>query len=198
MRALAVLEHVGQADRHTVVGGRVVHGDRVVPLVVLRLTLFSETIKTPDTIPRLLALQRIDDSKPNSNSAIESSTTPIEAQGPSTPYLIVFAQLNRGINGFRDTLHGGVLAALFDEVLGMCAECYRLSHAPGKAWLLTASLEIQYRGPVSTPGPVCVRTWIERWEGRKWFLKCEMVDEGGVVRAEGRSLYVASKDLAHL
>jgi hypothetical protein len=49
------------------------------------------------------------------------------AQGPDDPYFVVFAQLEGG----------GVLEALLDEALGLCAEGCRETLASGKSWLLT-------------------------------------------------------------
>ncbi|RMZ84100.1 hypothetical protein DV738_g709, partial [Chaetothyriales sp. CBS 135597] len=72
-------------------------------------TFFSRTINSNDTIPRMLALFR---TKQSNEAEAEASTA-------ANPDLIVFVQLGNGLNGFRDTLHGGALASLFDEVIGL-------------------------------------------------------------------------------
>lgn len=168
-------------------------------------TFFSRVIKTHDTIPRMFAAMRKSDLHlPHSHRTKDvgtatSAENPSPApQGPSDPYYVVFAQLESGTNGFPDTLHGGVVAALFDEALGLCVEGYREAVSTAKTWLYTASLEITYRAAVTTPGAVLIRTWIEKTEGRKWFVKGQLLDEDGAVKAEGKSLYISSKTRASL
>lgn len=144
---------------------------------------FKKTINTHDTVPRVLTFIR----KPDITSNNEDFSR--------EPHFIVFAQLKSGINGWEDTAHGGVLAALFDEALGLCAEGYRgfnkRSNETGP--LYTASLEITYRAPVLTPSVMQIQTWVRRTEGRKWFLEAKMLDQGGAVRAEARSLCVSQR-----
>jgi len=143
---------------------------------------FKKTINTHDTVPRVLTFMR----KPDGASDDTDNAN-------SDPHFVVFAQLEPGINGYEDTAHGGVLAALFDESLGLCAEGYRVFISDETALLYTASLEISYRAPVRTPGIVQIQTWVRRREGRKWFLEARMLDQTGVVMAEARSLYVSQK-----
>ncbi|KAL6253043.1 hypothetical protein RBB50_000763 [Rhinocladiella similis] len=152
---------------------------------------FSKTISSYDTIPRMLALMRREDLQPSTPETRTSADIP--AQGPQDPYFVVFAQLESGVNGYRDTLHGGVLAALFDEALGLCVEGCRETFSSGKSWLLTASLEINYRSAVTTPGIVLIKTWLEKKEGRKWFLKAQLLDQDNLVKAEARTLYISSR-----
>ncbi|KAJ5619134.1 hypothetical protein N7510_003118 [Penicillium lagena] len=143
---------------------------------------FKKTINTHDTIPRVLTFMRKPDITPNNEDLSE-------------PHFIVFAQLEPGINGWEETAHGGVLAALFDEALGLCAEGYRVFNNGSNetAQLYTASLEVTYRAPVLTPSVMQIQTWVRRREGRKWFLEAKMLDQGGAVKAEARSLYVSQR-----
>ncbi|KIW12613.1 hypothetical protein PV08_09891 [Exophiala spinifera] len=157
---------------------------------------FSKTINSHDTIPRMLALMRKEDLQHPTPQTTTSVDTP--AQGPQDPYFVVFAQLESGVNGYRDTLHGGVLASLFDEALGLCVEGCRETGSPGKSWLLTASLEVNYRSAVTTPCIVLIKTWLERTEGRKWFLKAQLLDQDNSVKAEARTLYISSRNHASL
>lgn len=112
-------------------------------------SFFGTTINTADTIPRMLALMRNGDFERLCSSASAAaaaaagggeSDISTEANGHENTGFIVFAQLGRGVNGFRDTLHGGVLAALLDEVFGPCAEGYRATVSGVQAQIYTDTI----------------------------------------------------------
>ncbi|PBP17650.1 hypothetical protein BUE80_DR011551 [Diplocarpon rosae] len=46
---------------------------------------------------------------------------------------------------------------------------------------MTAYLNVTYRKPVSTPGAVLVRAWVERVEGRKIFGRGVIEDGDGAM-----------------
>ena len=69
-------------------------------------------------------------------------------------------------------VHGGYLAAAFDEVLGMAQS---LGGKPG----MTGTLTVRYRSPTPLHLEVDLRGWVERVEGRKIFTR-------GTLHAEGR------------
>ncbi|KAJ5833605.1 hypothetical protein N7474_001916 [Penicillium riverlandense] len=144
---------------------------------------FKKIINTHDTVPRVLTFMR----KPDITSSNEDHS-------PEPDY-VVFAQLESGINGWEDTAHGGVLAALFDESLGLCAEAYRVFNKDSNetGTLYTATLDVSYRAPVLTPSAMQIQTWVRRREGRKWFLEAKMLDQDGAVRAEAKSLYISER-----
>lgn len=54
----------------------------------------------------------------------------------------------------------------------------------------TASLKIDFRRPVRTPGVLLCRSWLERREGRKLWVKGRVEDGQGGLYAEGESLWV--------
>ena len=61
-------------------------------------------------------------------------------------------------------IHGGFIAAAFDEVLGMAQS---LTGRPG----MTGTLTIKYRSPTPLNTPIVFRGWVERVDGRKIFTK---------------------------
>lgn len=69
-------------------------------------------------------------------------------------------------------VHGGYVAAAFDEVLGYAQS---LSGRPG----MTGTLKVIYRTPTPLHTRVAFEAWIERTEGRKLFVK-------GTLRTEDR------------
>lgn len=79
-------------------------------------------------------------------------------------------------------VHGGVIAALFDEVLGLAQA---LSGHPG----MTGRLEISYRAPTPLHVPLRVVGRFDRVEGRKIFTSGE-ITAGGRLCAEATGLFV--------
>jgi acyl-coenzyme A thioesterase PaaI-like protein len=61
-------------------------------------------------------------------------------------------------------VHGGYIAAAFDEVLGMTQS---LTGRPG----MTGTLTIKYRAPTPLHQEIVYRGWVDRIEGRKIFTK---------------------------
>ena len=82
-------------------------------------------------------------------------------------------------------VHGGFIAAGFDEVLG-----FTQAHAnrPG----MTASLKIDYRSPTPLHRELHYRGRIERVDGRKTFTTAELlVADDGRVCAQATGLFIA-------
>jgi acyl-coenzyme A thioesterase PaaI-like protein len=129
---------------------------------------FNIAIKSNDTILRALAFIR-------KLGSLHSPPTDEKGKDLSysvdNPFFITFCQIESGVNSYINTVHGGVLAALFNETLGFCAEAYRVFVSLEGGHLLTAKLKVSYRLPMPTPSTVVIKTWVRRKEGRKWFLK---------------------------
>jgi acyl-coenzyme A thioesterase PaaI-like protein len=79
-------------------------------------------------------------------------------------------------------VHGGVIAALFDEVLGLAQA---LSGHPG----MTGRLEISYRSPTPLHTPLRVTGRFDRVEGRKIFTSGEIA-AGDRLCAEAVGLFI--------
>jgi acyl-coenzyme A thioesterase PaaI-like protein len=87
--------------------------------------------------------------------------------------------LNALYEGPPDTVHGGVVALVLDQILGEAAAA---GGSPG----MTGTLTLRYER--NTPlGDVSAEGWIDRVEGVKTIVKGEMRDAEGqtTVRAEG-------------
>ncbi|ODH49027.1 hypothetical protein GX48_04852 [Paracoccidioides brasiliensis] len=183
---------------------------------------FSNVINSPETIPRMIAVIRRPELnlnhmasaaiKPGDNSekpltaAVAAAAAAAPAPAPATgqqpsaaaePDFLLFVQLGPSLSGFRDTVHGGILATLLDETLSNCVEGFRQDMAAvgtqERPRLYTANLQISYRLPVATPGVIIVKAWLKGVEGRKWFLEGHVVGEDGRVRAEAKSLWVMER-----
>lgn len=80
-------------------------------------------------------------------------------------------------------VHGGYLAAAFDEVLGMAQS---LGGKPG----MTGTLTVRYRSPTPLHVELALRGWVERVEGRKIFTR-GTVHAGDRLCAEAEALFIS-------
>jgi len=80
-------------------------------------------------------------------------------------------------------VHGGYLAAAFDEVLGMTQS---LAGAPG----MTGTLTVRYRRPTPLHVPMRFEGSLDRVERRKIFVTGRLLDAGGEVTAEAEAIFV--------
>ncbi len=80
-------------------------------------------------------------------------------------------------------VHGGMVAAMFDELLGFA----QLSAG------FTGSLTVRYRKPTPLHRELAVRAWQERADGRKRIIKgtCHL---DGVLLTEAEGLFIAPRD----
>ena len=144
---------------------------------------FSKTINTISTISRILALVQ---------KRVLESPENFQSFRPEFPLYISLVQVGPDLSGFLDTAHGGALASLLDETIGLCAETYRqFTSNSTKSRLYTASLEISYRAPVSIPGAIMIKVWVKKNEGRKFFLEAQILGEDNTIKAEAKSLYIS-------
>lgn len=80
-------------------------------------------------------------------------------------------------------VHGGYVAAAFDEVLGAAQS---LSGEQG----MTARLVTNYRSPTPLHEPLRIEAWVDRREGRKIFVQGTM-KAGPRLTAEAEGLFIA-------
>jgi len=80
--------------------------------------------------------------------------------------------------------HGGAVAALFDEALGIAV------HVTGVP-AVTARLEVNYRRPFVLGRRHLVEARIDRREGRKYYVNGTVYDEQGVLVADAVGLFIA-------
>lgn len=87
------------------------------------------------------------------------------------------------------SVHGGLVAAAFDEVMGAAQA---LTGNPG----MTGSLTIDYRAPTPLHSPLIITAWADRIEGRKIYVEATL-HAGETLCAEGHGLFI-SVDFAKL
>jgi acyl-coenzyme A thioesterase PaaI-like protein len=87
--------------------------------------------------------------------------------------------------GPPNCLHGGYVAAAFDEVLGFAQS---LTGNPG----MTGRLEISYRSPTPLHSLLAFEAWVEKVEGRKITARCTL-KAGDRLCAEAVGLFISIK-----
>lgn len=92
----------------------------------------------------------------------------------------VFTEPNEGPPGH---VHGGYIAAAFDEVLGLAQS---LTGRPG----MTGKLSITYRSPTPLHATIEFKGWVERVDGRKIFAKGASYN-GATLCAEAEALFLS-------
>lgn len=80
---------------------------------------------------------------------------------------------------------------VLDDVIGTVADCER----PEDKSTMTAYLKTDYRKPVTTPGIILARAWLEKQEGRKMWGRGVIEDGEGNVLAEGEALFLVVESL---
>lgn len=84
------------------------------------------------------------------------------------------------------SVHGGFVAAAFDEVLGYVQS---LSGHPG----MTGTLKVIYRSPTPLHTPLLFEAKLERVEGRKIFTSARL-EAGGVLCAEAEAIFISFRE----
>ena len=136
-------------------------------------TFFARTLNTPTTMQAWQIFYR---------PSISPSTRPDE--------ILTLVKLGTDLNGFSDnSAQGGFVAALLDEVIGLACQ----AQVRSKVFTLTATLKVNYKRPVKTPGVVLVRSWVHKEEGKKQWGRGTVEDGMGNVLSEGEALYIKTK-----
>lgn len=145
-------------------------------------TLLWRTLKTPSTFAKSLAQYR------RPEQASEQSIRPTAL----TEELRIFWQLGADLNGFPDTLHGGIVGTLLDDCMGLLLVLRRSdSRVKFDMGCVTAYMNTKFLRPVPTPGPVLVHArLVENKEDRKFKLEAEILDADNQVLASGECLYI--------
>ncbi len=89
--------------------------------------------------------------------------------------------------GAPDVVHGGIQAALLDEVLGMAGHC-AIDDEAGEPEIVTADFRLSYLRPCPAGEPLRILGELVRTEGRDLYLRGEIRNAAGEVmtRAEAR------------
>lgn len=120
--------------------------------------------------------------------------------------VITLLSLGAGVNGYPHVCHGGMIATILDEVMGILLSVNKdreedsartiLGRSPSarqRMATVTAELLVKYLMPVATPQTVCVRVWFSKCEGRKLWVQGTIEDDRSTVLARGEGLFVKTE-----
>ena len=162
----------------------------------------------PKTLEPLSRVPKPDTTEDNLFAVTLSSGTTIShfllfhrapaAAGERIDELSALLTLQDGLNGFPGVCHGGVVAAVLDEVVGQLTPLNRAALGGAGDIYMTVDLRTRFRRPVRTPCSVLVVARLLRVEGRKVFIAAEMTGEDGLVLASAEAVFVRIQDGARL
>lgn len=139
--------------------------------------LFSRTLNTASTIPRLLFFY--------------------DRPSPSMPVTEVRALITLGedVAGHKGVCHGGVVMSLLDEVAGELGGVNQMmGTVPPHQMLVTAYLNTKFIRPLMVPSTVYGRSWMTKVEGRKYYVEVVIEDENGVAVASAEAMFMAMRE----
>jgi thioesterase superfamily protein 4 len=145
-------------------------------------SFFAETLQTERTIRKCLTL----------------NTRPDEKSDPPVREVFTFFELGNGVNGFPNISHGGFVATLLDEEMGilLTVNQQHLNKQTGRddeITSMTAYLNIRYLAPVRTPGIVMGTAKVVKSEGRKLYVRAALEDENRKELAVAECLFIKAK-----
>jgi acyl-coenzyme A thioesterase PaaI-like protein len=106
---------------------------------------------------------------------------------------VMQVSLGKAFEGAPGRAHGGIVAALIDETMGLVL-------AISDVLAYTVQLDISYLAPTPINEPVVARAWLEKRDGRKLFIAAK-VQVGAIELASASGLFIAvdpQKFLEHL
>lgn len=144
-------------------------------------SLFARTLASPEAnaVRRFVMFTR--QSTSPTAIALAPSSSPIEQ--------CMLVSLGDGADGKSGRAHGGLNALLLDHLLGRTASVSSGSTAPA-----TATMTIDYKAPIDTPGIYLVRGWPISVEDRKNWVGGVIEDGHGHVKAQGKALFIAQRE----
>ncbi len=96
---------------------------------------------------------------------------------------VMEVSLGDAFEGAPGRAHGGIVAALIDETMGLVL-------AINEELAFTAQLDITYVAPTPINQPITARAWLAKRDGRKLSISAK-VEAGTLVIAEANALFIA-------
>lgn len=97
--------------------------------------------------------------------------------------VVSFATVPDMYEGPPGYLHGGIIATLLDEAMSKSVRAQGIV-------AMTRRLEIEYLRPVPSGSPIRMEGRVRQSDGRKHWVEAKILDEGGIVLAEGKGLFI--------
>ncbi|KAK5094193.1 hypothetical protein LTR70_004235 [Exophiala xenobiotica] len=135
-------------------------------------SMFAQTLYTPTAIRAQLDFKR-------------PATEPDAITSQEYCYLL---SVGTGVDGLKGRAHGGFNALILDQMTGWVASQVSGTFAPA-----TATMTVDYKAPIDTPGVVLCRGWPVESSGRKTWVKARLEDGTGRVLAQGKALFISPR-----
>jgi len=97
--------------------------------------------------------------------------------------VVSFPVVPSTFDGHPGYLHGGIIATLLDEAM---SKAVRAKGLPS----MTRKMEVDYLRPVPSGAPLRIEGRVVRDEPRKHWAEARVVNEKGIVLAEGKGLFI--------
>jgi len=97
--------------------------------------------------------------------------------------VVCFATVADTYEGPPGYLHGGVIATLLDEAMSKAVRASGLV-------AMTRRLDVDYLRPVPSGTPIRIEGRRLRGEGRKHWTEARVLNENGLVLAQGKGLFI--------
>lgn len=99
----------------------------------------------------------------------------------------IFSDLTLGVDheGWQGIAHGGIVAALLDEVMEWAL-------FEDEAWGMTAELRVRYHRPVPIGAPIRVEGWVVEGRRRRYRTASRVLDHEGLTLAQAEGTYLAA------
>lgn len=140
-----------------------------------------EVVFTPDATRRWMH-----DAHSPMLGALNPAAPPLEIEVVDTekgPRLRGEVTLTATYEGAPRTVHGGIVSALMDEMLG---NAQRVAQVAG----YTGTITTRFRAPTPTYTPLVLEAWVDRVEGRKIFMAGTM-HAGELLCAEADGIFIS-------
>ena len=96
---------------------------------------------------------------------------------------VIEAPLEKAFEGAPGRAHGGMVAALIDETMGLVMSIQGVV-------AFTVQLDVAYRAPTPIFRPIVAKAWLDHVDRRKLFIACEVRD-GDTICAEAKGIFVS-------
>ncbi|KAJ9664550.1 hypothetical protein H2198_000201 [Neophaeococcomyces mojaviensis] len=107
-----------------------------------------------------------------------------------TPYEYCYLlSIGSDLDGMTGRAHGGFNAMILDQITGEVSSNVTGSFAPA-----TATMTVDYKAPIDTPGIILVRGWVVEMSGRKTWAKAVLEDGDRRVLASGKALFISPRE----
>ncbi|KAL8947577.1 MAG: hypothetical protein Q9222_006155 [Ikaeria aurantiellina] len=102
--------------------------------------------------------------------------------------MITLYSVGNGLDGHENVIHGGFIALILDEIMGMLIRHYRPVKNP-----YTGSLKVDYKRFITTPSAFVCRSRLSGMEGSRFKTSGTVEDGTGRILATGQALWVDVK-----